>query len=323
MPRPSSTTIQPRPDLAGSMQEYPIAAAGAGAIAYELFPVIEVPVQSGKYGSIPPEQLLTPKSRKRNSDGSYARSEFEFSERDWSTDEYGGEGIVDERRANQYREYFDAELVTAQIEQFKNIQAAEIRAAAIAMNTSNFSGQTTAAGTAWTSYSSADPVANVETAVQAVYGRDGLWPNVGWCSMTTLRNLRHCDKVIERIEASGAGQPAKFSDVTVEMIAQVFGLQKILVGGMSKNTANINQTKSISGVWSNSYFGVGYIDLSKNIEMPTLFRAFHWGADGSTIGGRVESYYDDRVRADVIRVRHDTDEKQVLSTLGQLITGCV
>ena len=321
MPAPTTSSVNARPDIAASMEQYPISAAASGAIAYDLFPVIDVDYQAGNYGYIPVNELLTPKTRKRNSNGTYQRTSFEFTDRNYATDEYGGEGVIDERRKNQYADYFDAELVTAEIERFQNVQAAEKRVAAIAMSTTVFSGQTTAAGTAWTDYASSDPIQDVEDAVQAVYDRTGLWPNVAWCSKKTFRNLRNNEKVIDRIEATGAGSPAKASDVTKEMLAQVFDLEEIHVGEMSENTANPGQTPVIASVWDDDKFGVGFVDRSGNMEMPTLFRAFHWSADGSEIGGAIEQYFSDEARADVIRARHDVDEKLELVELGQLITG--
>jgi hypothetical protein len=49
-------------------------------------------------------------------------------------------------------------------------------------------------------------------------------------------------------------------------------------------------------------------------------RTFHWSQDGSSIGGTVESYRDERVRGDVIRVRHDVDEIVLYPQAGHLLS---
>jgi hypothetical protein len=55
------------------------------------------------------------------------------------------------------------------------------------------------------------------------------------------------------------------------------------------------------------------------IEEPCLARTIHWGEDGSTIGGTVETYYEDQSRGDVVRARHEVEEKIVYTEMGQLL----
>jgi hypothetical protein len=321
MPVPGTSTVTARPDLAATIQQYPIALGMRGAIGHLLFPIIEVDYQSGNYGLIPPKEILTPRTAKRASDGSYQRSTFKFQDKQWATQEYGAEQVVDERRANRYADYFDAEQIAAQLAQFEAIQAAEIRCADLATDVSAFSGQTTAAGTDWTDWSGSDPIDNMESAATAVYDRTGLWPKIGYCSKKTFRNLRNNDKVIERIEATGAGQPAKSSDISADLLAKVFDLEKILVGEMSVNDANPGQDESISGVWSDSIFGLAVVDEGGNMEMPTAFRSFHWAKDGSSAGVAIEHYDSDANRSRIIRARQDIQEKVEISEMVQLITG--
>jgi len=49
-------------------------------------------------------------------------------------------------------------------------------------------------------------------------------------------------------------------------------------------------------------------------------RTFHWGQDGSSVGGTVESYRDEVVRGNVIRVRHDVDEVILYPQAGHLLS---
>ena len=57
-----------------------------------------------------------------------------------------------------------------------------------------------------------------------------------------------------------------------------------------------------------------------DMREPCVGRTFHWAADGSVIGGLVEEYYSDDVRARVIRVRHDTDEVIMYPQAGHLLS---
>jgi hypothetical protein len=53
---------------------------------------------------------------------------------------------------------------------------------------------------------------------------------------------------------------------------------------------------------------LAYVARTDDIQEPCLARTFHWGGDGSTVGGSMESYRDEPVRADIIRCRHDVQE---------------
>ena len=320
MPMPTSN-VRTRPDLAQSMLEFPIDMTLAMPIALDLFPVVEVEEAEGNQGLIEAKELLTPTGGPRTGEGGYLRNELQFTEQTWATEENGGEGVIDQRKKSKYKKYFDHESVVARLERFKAFQRREIRCATIANNAGNYSGQTTAMGTTLDNYDTALPVDKVEVAVQAVYERTGLAPNTMWMSWKTFRNLRHNDQVIARIASLGAGAPAKQSDISVEILQQVFDIEKILVGGMPYNNANINQAKSIASVWSDTTMGVCYVDRSGDLSMPTHFRTYHWGEDGSTMDGLVEDYFEDDIRKHIIRVRQDTQEKQVLAELGQLLTG--
>lgn len=316
------TNARVRLDIAASMIGFPFLAAQAGAIAYQLSPPMEVDSQAGEYGDIAPVELLTVgDNRRRNPDGSYKRSEVRFSDRSWKTIEFGGEATVDARRAKQYGDYFDHELLAAQIEQNRNILAKEKRIADKAMDSSLYVGQTSAAATGWGDWAASNPILDVHNASKAQWLRTGMRPNTAFCSENTFLELINNEQIFKKIHSEGAGNPAKPTDITIDMLKKVLNIEHFLVGGMSINNGNINQELDIASVWSDSYFGLAFVDHTNNIAMPTAFRTFHWDEDGSKIGGTVEDYAEDGNRKHVIRVREDVDEQEPRSDLKQLITG--
>jgi hypothetical protein len=62
------------------------------------------------------------------------------------------------------------------------------------------------------------------------------------------------------------------------------------------------------------------IATSNDLQDPCVGRTLHWAADGSTIGGTVESYREESKRGDVIRVRHDVDEVVLYTEMGHLLS---
>jgi hypothetical protein len=62
------------------------------------------------------------------------------------------------------------------------------------------------------------------------------------------------------------------------------------------------------------------VAVTDDIREPCLGRTFHWGEDGSQIGGLMESYREEQKRSDIIRCRHDVDEKVLYTQMGHLLS---
>ena len=53
--------------------------------------------------------------------------------------------------------------------------------------------------------------------------------------------------------------------------------------------------------------------------MPCIGRCFHYAEDGSEEMGHIETYRDEPVRSDIVRVRHEIDEQVLLVAAGHLL----
>jgi len=306
------------------MEEFDLAMDRQGFIGLRVLPVMEVAEQAGSFGKITIESLLRSAVTDRTSKGGYNRDEFEFTTDTFATKENGFEARVDDRDRRLYANYFDCEEVAARRAMDMVLRNQEKRAAALLWNTTTWTGAalTTAVSTAWTiaNKASATPVDDVEAAVRKVWTGTGMWPNALILSHLAFRNLAFNAQIIDKIVASGAGQPAKPADVNLNMLASVFNLPRIIVAGSAKATNNPGQTITIASVWSNDYAMVARLPETNDIREPCLGRTFHWGADGSAIGGLVESYRDETVRSDIIRVRHETQEKVLYKEMAHLLS---
>lgn len=321
MPSPTSSLATLRPDLA-TFLEFDLESEKNGYVATQVFPVIDVQSQAGNFGKIPLEQLLQQRDTKRAPGSGYARGNWTFDKAVYATEEHGAEEAVDDREAKMYSEYFVAEQIST-LRAFSSVlRNAEQRVADAVFNTTTWTGSslTTAVVTPWSTLASAVPITNVEAAVQKVYDNSGLWANALIINRKVFRNLRNCSSIIDRINASGAGSPSKASDVTVEMLKAVFDLEHVIVAGTSKNGAKEGQTASPSQIWSSSYAMVCKIATSPDMREPCIGRTFHWSQDGSSIGGTVETYREEKSRSDIIRVRHDVDEVTLYAEAGHLLS---
>jgi len=302
--------------------EFDLAMDRAGFIANRILPVIEVAKASGTFGIIPIEQLLQSRETKRAPGGGYSRGNWTFDDVAFATKENGAEEPVDDRESTLYSDYFDAELIAAQRAFDAVLRNAEIRVASLIFNATTWTGAglTTGITNEWDDATNAVPVTDVEAAVRKVYDGTGLWPNALVINRRVFRNLRNSAQIIDRIESAGAGNPSKPTDITEQMLAAVFDLDHIIVGGSSKNSANEGQTATPTQIWSDEYAMVCRIATTNDIKEPCIGRTFHWSEDGSQVMGTVESYRDETVRGDVTRVRHETNEKVLYLQCGHLLS---
>jgi hypothetical protein len=322
MANPSSSLATLRPDLAESFMEFDLEADARGMVSTQVFPVIEVGAQAGNFGKIPIEQLLQNRDTKRAPGSGYARGSFTFEPATYACLENGAEEPVDDRQAKMYAEYFDAEVISTARAYSSVLRNAEQRVANAVFNPTTWTGSslTTGVSNEWDDATNATPIVDVEAAVQAIYDGSGLWANALVINRKVFRNLRNCEEIIERINSAGAGNASKASDVTTAMLAQVFDLDHIIVAGSSKNGADEGLAASPEQIWSSEYAMVCRVATSQDFREPCIGRTFHWSEDGSSIGGTVESYRDETVRGDVIRVRHDTDEVTLYPQAGHLLS---
>ena len=319
MASPSSSLATLRPDLAGSLMEFDLEMNLNGFVGSQVLPVINVDRESGKFGKIPLEQLLQSADTKRAAGAGYSRGNWSFTDESFVCEEYGHEEPVDDREAKIYADYFDAELVSTLRARSTIMVEAEKRIAAAVYNETTFSGQITTVTNEWDDATNCTPIVDVNTAINLAYDRTGIWPDSLVINKKVFRNLRASDKVKDAIASSGAGDPTKQSDITVQMIAQCFDLRNVFVAGGSTNSATEGQTAVPAQIWSDEYAMVFKAASSDDIREACLGRTFHYGGDGSQANGAVESYRDENVRADIVRVRHDVDEKILYSEVGQLL----
>ena len=321
MANPSSALTTLRPDLAQTLEEYDLAADRQNFIGLQAMPVFDAEEQSGTFGVIPVEQLLKNVTTKRSPSSGYSRSSTDFTENSYATEERGHEEPVDDNDAKVYRHYFDAEVLAASRALDAVLRDLEKEIADLIFNTTTFTGADLYTDTSvpWTTHATAKPINDVGTAYEKVWSNCGLEPNALIMNRTRFRDLKFVDQIKDSITASGAGDAAKLSDITVQMLAQVFDIKYILVAGGSKNTAKEGQDAVISRIWSNDYVMVAHIAEDQDLRKPALGRTFHWDEDGSSINGTVEEYRDETIRSNIYRSRMQAKSKIIMVECGHLL----
>lgn len=320
MPSPTTSLATLRPEL-GTLFQFDPDMDRQGFIANRVCPVLEVQKQSGAFGKITLANLLATRTTKRASGSGYNRQKWEFDDASFSCEEHGAEEVVDDREAQMYADYLDAEAVSLMRARDVVLRNYEQRVADLIFNTSTWTGSslTTAIGTAWSTVATATPVTDVAAAVLKVYDGSGLWPNALIINRKVFLALRRCAQIIDLCKAQGF-MDVRQGTINEQQLAQVFDLEQVIVAGSSKNSANEGATATPVQIWSNTYAMVARVATGNDIKEPCIARTFHWGQDGSSIGGTVESYRDETVRGNVIRARMDTDEVVMYAQAGHLLS---
>jgi len=321
MPSPSTALATLRPDLGGSFEEFDLAMDRQGFIATRVLPVLEVAKASGVFGKIPIEQLLKVRETKRAPGGGYSRGKFTFTSASFACEEHGAEEPVDDNESKLYAEYFDAEIVAAARARDAVLRNQEVRAAALLFNTTTWTGAalTTGVETEWDTIDTAVPVTNVEAAVRKVYDGSGLWCNALIITKVVFRNLRRCAQIVDMAKSQGF-MDVRPGKITAAQLAVVFDLPHIIVAGGTKDSALEGQSSTPALVWGVEYAMVARIAETNDIREPCVGRTFHWGEDGSQIGGLMEEYRDERVRGDIVRSRHQVDEVVLYAQAAHLLS---
>jgi len=318
MARPSTSLATLRPDLAASVEEFNLANDRQGFIGLRVLPVFEAAKSGGSFGRIPIAQLLQNREIERTSTGGYSRGSWKFEPDSYATIERGAEEPIDDNDAENYRDYFEVEQISASRAYDAVLRGQESRVANLLFNPGTFT--PAPVDNEWDDYENATPIDDVEAAIRAIWARTGLWPNALILDQMVFRNLRNCKQIIERIQSGGTGRSTMPGDITAAMLANLFLLSNVIVAGSPKNTAAEGQPLAIGPIWDNEYALVTRLCQTNDIREPGLGRTFHWDADGSQVGGAFETYREESIRGDVVRVRHQVGEKLILPAGAELLS---
>lgn len=317
---PVPTTSMTRPDLAAAFDEFDLEASRMGFVGLRVMPVFESNKQSAVFKRRSIESLLHEAETRRASGGDYKRGSWTFEEDNFATAEHGFEETVDDRESEIYADYFQAEVASAAQARDIVLRNHERRVAA-KISAALFSGQTTAAGTVFSTTSSATPIAKVRDAKIAVRDRCGLIPNVGVIGWEGYQYLRDCAEIVDRVKYSGLVDVTK-GKIGPRAIAEALDLDELLIAGGQRNTANENQTADLGEIWDRTLMTILPVCApGAPLNTPCFGRTIHWAQDGSRIGGLMESYRPEGARYSVVRCRMETAEKEMYHEAVQVITG--
>jgi hypothetical protein len=286
----------------------------AGFIAEQVLPVVPVRKENDKFYTytkkerftIPESTIRAPRTRAQQIDWSTSTDTYDAIE-------YALASMIDDReKANA-----DAPIsvVTDSVEFLKDLLMLEMekRVADLVFSTSNITNNTTLTSTnQWDAYDETDsnPLTAVETGRNTVHQAIGQNPNLIVMGREVFNSLIHHPVIENKIKHT------TMQVATEQLLANLFQVDKVLVGNAVYNSENIGQTASYGYVWGKKVL-IAYVEPRpgiKKVSLGYMLRAKEW----QTRTGR-----DDFAHSDLVEVGYIQDEKLVASDCGYLIDAAV
>ncbi len=194
----------------------------------------------------------------------------------------------------------------------------EDRVATQITDTSNV-GSSTAVASAWTDYTAGNstPFEMINIGIDVVQDTTGYRPNRILASGQAHRNLRRHDDIIQYLHGdTGKGTPRIASRA---QLAQLFEVDKWLVGEAYKNTGAEGQAAALSPIWGDHLL-IYYSPSAPSIEEPAFMYSFRWNAPGLPSMFVEKHAFDTKKKSEEVEIGVYQDEVITSAALSYLIT---
>jgi hypothetical protein len=300
-------------------------------IANEVMPVQEVSEFTGNFGKFEAVELAQDANDlKRAAGASYAKFDYKLTQDNYETEEYGAAMALDQRFMQSYkyvagRDIEVFRMIAASMARDMLMLAQEKRVAAAIFNATTWTGAalTTGVTNEWDDATNATPSTDVKAAKEKIRARFGAIREQDLVAIMTSSvrdNLRVADDITQKVQYV---RPTNQMDISDGDIARALGVGRLIIGEAFKPTHGQGASApAFSRVWDDEYCMIAKLARP---GLPTqsgmgLGLQFHWAEDGSQPMGLVETYFDDDVRAEIVRVRHQFAEKVLMSNAGHLLS---
>lgn len=340
-----STAIT-RLDLSLTYQEFAAIANQKKFIGLKVLPALGVQQEAADFPKIKIATLLTKvEDTRRAPKATYNRDSWEWTKDSYAVEEHGVEEQSDDATVERYGDVVRVEQLAVVRAVNRLLMRLEYDIAAAVFNTSTWTGSSlaTTVGTAWTTASTADPVANIDAAhlkVNAGCGEDAntlVLTKKAFVAMLRTSRLEGLLKydASQLLIALNTGQNQNMVAEVMAGLHTLLQVDQILVGRGFKNTADKGQTASLSRVWDDTMAMLCCVHddgLDGDLENPmpqigrTIFSTKNNeplpGADDAGFGSIImDEYRDESVRGSIIRPRNKRQVKILHPEAGHLLQG--
>ena len=281
---PQMTPSQARvidPVLSAVAQGY----KNADLVGSALFPYVPVDQRGGKIVSFGKEDFYL-YAGARAPGATTKRVVFGYSAGSYALTQFSLEGVVPwelQQESQAVPGIDQASVAVTRVQRIValNLEKAQADLATTAGNYAASNKNTALTGTSlWSDASASDPIGDIETGREAIRAQTGRYPNTLILSAKSMKALRAHSKIIDRIKYTGRDIP------TVELLASLFGVDNVLIGGAVWADAN----GTLADVWGKAaVLAVTEIGSVADLGVPSY--GYTYRLRGAPI---VETPYEDR-----------------------------
>ena len=285
-----------------------------GFIADQALPILKVNKESDKYYMFYEKDVIYKPIHDQRADGAEAREvDWDLTTGTYQCEEYALRQIVTDRARKNADQPLNLDMDTTDILLQKLAVAKEYRIASALFDTTGFASYYSAlTGTdRWDQYTedASDPLADVDAAKESVGKYSLMNANTIIMGAEVFDKIKHHPRILDRVKWGGTiADPVM---ITPAILASVFGVDRVLVGGAWYNSATEGQTVTPARIWG-KYVLTAYIDPSPKMKGQTL------GFQPTSQTMQVYKWREDKRRGDMIEVGYVADEVVVNYGAGYL-----
>ncbi|MGE3467656.1 MAG: hypothetical protein AB7J13_12060, partial [Pyrinomonadaceae bacterium] len=250
-------------------------------IVKEIFPIVPVDKASDKYFTFPKAAWFRDDAKPRGVGTKAASSGYDVETDNYSCEEWAHRHpIYDRVKANADNPLnleraavnFCARMMLQRLE--RSFVADFFTAGVWGTDITGVSGSPGAGEVKhWDDDTNGNPVGDVDTAKETILQNTGFEPNTMVIGYQVFNGLKESAAMEEKIKyGAGPGNPAI---VTAQALAQIFGIERLLVAKSVVNTAKQGAAASMSFNFGKAAW-LGYVNPNPTIEMPSAGYTFAW-----------------------------------------------
>ncbi len=267
-------------------------------------PALPVSQEDGQYSIFGKESFNVPDAHRRPKKR-YKEIDWTLTKASYHAEEYGLEMRIDDRERRAAPSNINLDTTTVEIITENLLNVREKRVADMVRSTANITQNTTLSGTdRWDDASGGDPIGDIDAGqaiIQASYGYTANALIMGWDVWRALRS-----NPVIRAELLDGEQ------LTAPRLAELFGVERIIVGASLYNSANLGQPEVMTDMWGTDAI-LAYINPRAADGRPSF--AYQLRVDDMA----TFRWRDVPVNCDVFRVREIAAEKMIAPGLAYLM----
>jgi hypothetical protein len=302
-----------RPELSAVVEE--AAFADNYFIGLQVFPVYNSERDTGEYYKITKSasELQKKNVTERAAKSPYGKVDRTFEKDSFTCKDRGIEEDLDDTVTAKLANFFSTEQVTSRLLLRSIMLDHEARVAAEVFNASNFDANNAAVAYTEANLATINFPLDLQNAIKLVKKR-GEMVNAVIMNRDVFDRVRRSTLLSSFLFGPlGGGQ-----QVTQEMLAKAFGVERLLIADATVDTSKKGQTAAAGYIWGSNYVWVGNIQ-GGDFAAGGAGRTIVWTGDASSTFV-TETYRKEDIRCDCIRVRTHTTEKVISAPSGTLIT---